>query len=250
MLDGRSAASAERARAAGIRAVDPTGIADSDLVLSIVPPGEALGLAERLAPLLAAARRKPAYADCNAVSPQTALRIQAVVAPTGARFADAGIIGGLPRDGEPGPVFYACGPGADAVASLGRFGLRVKPLDGLVGAASGLKMSYAGITKGITALGAAMILAASRFGAADELRQELADSQSALLARFDRAIPDMYPKAYRWVAEMQEIADFAGEDEAARDLYRAMARFYERLAAGHEAGGDEIAALDTFLRRR
>ena len=249
LLEGRSAASVARAEAAGMRGVRDGDLADTDIILSIVPPGEARALAERLAPVLAGAGRKPVYADCNAVSPQTVQLIEAAIAPTGARFADAGIIGGPPREGEPGPVFYACGPGADGVAALAGFGLRVNTLDGPVGAASGLKMSYAGITKGITALGAAMILAATRFGAAEHLRGELAASQAPLLARFGRAIPDMYSKAYRWVAEMQEIADFAEEDPAARALYQAMADFYAHLAAENAAGGASIAALDAFLQR-
>jgi hypothetical protein len=54
----------------------------------------------------------------------------------------------------------------------------------------------------------------------------------------------MYPKAYRWVAEMEEIAAFLGEDAAGRDLYQTMARFYARLAA--DGSGEEIAQLTRF----
>ena len=46
------------------------------------------------------------------------------------------------------------------------YGLDWRIIDGPVGAASGLKMSYAGITKGTTAIAAAMLLGAARFGAA------------------------------------------------------------------------------------
>ena len=51
---------------------------------------------------------------------------------------------------------------------------------GPIGAASAMKMSYAGITKGFTALGAAMMLAASRAGTAEALKAELSASQPAL----------------------------------------------------------------------
>ena len=64
-------------------------------------------------------------------------------------------------------------------------------MDGPVGAASALKMSYAGITKGFTALGAVMMLAATRAGTAEALRRELADSQPNLLAWLTRAVPAM-----------------------------------------------------------
>src|SRR5689334_20576314 len=69
MLGGRSAASVERARQAGLEDADEDGIAAADFVLSIVPPAEALPLAERLAPALARAGRKPVFVDCNAVEP-------------------------------------------------------------------------------------------------------------------------------------------------------------------------------------
>ena len=76
-------------------------------------------------------------------------------------------------------------------------------------------MSYAGIVKGLAGIGSAMVVAATRAGAADALRDELALSQPAILARLEVALPDMLPKAYRWVAEMREISGFLGPDHPA-----------------------------------
>ena len=246
MLAGRSPASAARAAAAGLRAVDLDGIAEAAIILSIVPPGEAMALAERLAPIL-----KPGmvYADCNAVSPQTAQRVGGVITATGAHFVDAGIIGMPPQPGKAGPVFYASGPYASRLAVLGAHGLTVKQLTGPIGAASGLKMSYAGITKGLTGLAAAMMLAATRFGAAPDVAAELAESQPNLLAWVTRSVPGMYPKAYRWVAEMEEIAAFAGDDAATRQIYQGIAALYARLAQDEAGPRQEIGALDAFLKR-
>ncbi len=249
VLSGRSPASAARAAAAGMLAVEAKQVGRADIVLSIVPPGQALALARSLAPVLGASDRKPVYADCNAVSPQTAAAIAAEVDGTGARFVDAGIIGGPPKPGTPGPLLYTSGPEAPALDMLRQLGLRVTDLHGPVGAASGLKMSYAGITKGLTALASAMMLAASRFGAAPALAAELASSQPDLLKFITRSVPDMYPKAYRWVAEMEEIAAFAGEDQAASDIYSAIAAFYDKLAVDASGSRHEIEALDRFLDR-
>src|SRR5262249_52365287 len=82
LLAGRSAASAERARAAGMApAADARALLDgADFFLAILPPGEALPLARQLAPALKGLAKKPVYVDCNAVSPQTALRIAEAVA--------------------------------------------------------------------------------------------------------------------------------------------------------------------------
>ena len=198
VLAGRSRASAARAEKAGMQSVEIRQLGAADIILSIVPPGEAMHLATSLAPVLRDTTRKPVYADCNAVSPQTAVAIAAEVSTTGARFVDAGIIGGPPKPGTPGPLIYTSGPDAPAIDMLANYGVRVSDLHGAIGAASGLKMSYAGMTKGLTALASAMMLAATRFGAAPALAAELAASQPELLKYMTRSVPDMYPKAYRW----------------------------------------------------
>jgi len=246
-LEGRSPASLARAARAGLRGVDLAEAVSADVLLSILPPGDAVALAERLAPRLAANGRKPLYVDCNAVSPATVRRIAAILSEAGTSFVDAGIIGGPPREGDEGPTFYACGERAQSFAALAGHGLTVKLLDAPVGAASALKMSYAGITKGLSGLACAMLLAASREGAAAALKAELGDSQPALLARFAKTLPDAYPKAYRWVAEMQEIAEFLGGDEAAAAMFQGLARLFERLAADFAGDKAETGALDAFL---
>ena len=201
LLSGRSPTSAERARAAGmVAAADERALLEgADFFLSILPPGEAEPLARRLAPTLAALGRKPVYLDCNAVSPQTAIRIGEIIAPTGAHFVDAGI------------------------------------------------------TKGTTAIAAAMLLGAARFGCAEALIAELSDSQPQMLARMRNGIPGMYDKAYRWVAEMEEISDFLEKNPPSRDIYAAIARLYDYLAAAHaeaQPGRDNaIRALERVLGR-
>ena len=181
-LTGRSEASAARARAAGMIAVADAQLTEADFLLSIVPPGDALGLAKRLLPVLRAANKKPIYVECNAVSPQTVNHIAKVIAEAGCPFVCAGIIGPPPKPGSSNTKFYASGPAAKDFARLNDHGLIVRVLDGPLTAAAALKMSYAGITKGFTALGAAMMLAAGRGGSAQALKAELAESQQPLLA--------------------------------------------------------------------
>ncbi len=117
---------------------------------------------------------------------------------------------------------------------------------GPVGAASALKMSYGGITKGLTAVGSAMILSAERAGVGGP-EAELADSQPGLLAYFTRSVPDMFPKAYRWVAEMEEIAHFHGA-EPSQDMYEAIAALYDgwlRIWREKEAESENCPAFST-----
>ena len=245
-LAGRSEASAARARAAGMQPVSDRELGEVDIFLSIVPPGEALALAQRLAPVFTAANNKPVYVECNAVSPQTVNQIEKVVAATGCAFVGAGIIGPPPKPGTKGTVFHISGASAREVVALGDLGLDLHVIDGPVGAASALKMSYAGINKGFTALGAAIALAATRAGAEHALRAELAASQPQMLARLERALPDMIPKAYRWVAEMREIAGFLGPDDPASLIFEGCARLFEQIAREKEAGGEDIARIVAF----
>jgi 3-hydroxyisobutyrate dehydrogenase-like beta-hydroxyacid dehydrogenase len=244
-LEGRSAASAQRAKDSGLRAASETEIAAADIILSIVPPGEALALAQRHAPALKTAPRKPLYADCNAVSPQTVEKIAAIVTATRARFADGGIVGGPPKKGQRGPRLYVSGADAKPLAALAERGLDVRVMDAPVGGASALKMVYGGLNKGVVALGAAMALAAHRAGVGEDFHKELQASQGPLLEQLSRGVPDMFSKAYRWVAEMEEIADFTGKPAEAK-TYEGFAQLYERLARDFESAKEEIDALAAF----
>ena len=246
-LKDRSAETATRAKAAGMAAAGDEEIASSDFILSILPPGDAVALAERFQPALKASNAKPVYVDCNAINPKTVDRVAAVIAPTGCPFVDSGIIGSPPKPGDAGPRFYASGPAAPRFATLRQYGLDVRVLDGAMSAASALKMSYAGITKGTQAIGAAMMLAATRAGSADALFAELSSSQKEMFAWFKRGLALMPPKAYRWVAEMHEIAGFVGEDPTAHELYEGAAHFYERIAEDFDGDKKDVAALTDFL---
>ena len=246
-LGGRSEESKKRAHDAGMQGVEDRALTKADFLLSIVPPGDALALAKRLAGVLTESNSKPIYVECNAVSPQTLTEIAAVVKTTGCPFVGAGIIGPPPKPGSTNTKFYAAGPHAKDFAVLNNYGLIVRVLDGPLTAASALKMSYAGITKGFTALGASMMLAATRGGSAEALRAELAESQPALFGYLTRQMPGMYSKAYRWVAEMNEISDFIDSDHPEHAMLGAAGELYQRLAADFDGDKQEIDALSAFV---
>jgi 3-hydroxyisobutyrate dehydrogenase-like beta-hydroxyacid dehydrogenase len=207
-------------------------------------------LAQHFVPVLTASNAKPVYVDCNAINPKTVEKVAAAIAPTGCPFADAGIIGQPPKPGDAGPRFYASGAAAQRFARLRDYGLDIRVLDGAMSAASALKMSYAGITKGTQAIGAAMMLAATRAGNADDLFAELQGSQKEMFAWFKRSLSMMPPKAYRWIAEMHEIAGFVGEDPAAHELYQGAAHFYEHIADDFDGDKLDTGALAAFLEKK
>ena len=255
-LKGRSEQSTRRVADAGLEVIDDDQLLvdEANFILSIVPPGVACAVAERFRAPLSRTGRKPVFVECNAIAPKTVRRIEATLDETGCGFIDAGIIGGPPPldDLVKGPRFYASGPHAQMFASLAQYGLDIAVLEAPVGAASALKLAYAGMTKGFTALGAAMIGAAAREHLADALLAELARTQPDMLARLERFIPAMFPKAYRWVAEMEQIADFAGEEGKGAAIYQGAARLYERIAAEFEGNtaGEWLSALTGFCKQR
>jgi 3-hydroxyisobutyrate dehydrogenase-like beta-hydroxyacid dehydrogenase len=255
-LKGRSEQSSLRVADAGLEVIedDRQLVDEAAFILSIVPPGVAVEVAERFRALLGRTERKPLFVECNAVAPRTVCRIQEILDESGCGFVDAGIIGGPPPAGDlsKGPRFYASGPHARMFARLAQYGLDVAVLDAPIGAASALKLSYAGLTKGFTALAATMVGAAAREHLAGALRAELARSQPDMLARMERLVPAMFPKAYRWVAEMEQIAEFAGEEGSGGAVYQGAARLYEQIAAEFASNppSERLAALTSFCRQR
>ena len=127
---GRSARSIGLARKAGLAIVQDDGelVRTADVFLSIVPPAAAMGVAERMATAMRSAGAAPLYVDCNAISPATAEAIGRAIADAGARFVDAGIIGGPPTPDTPGPRVYASGQHVSALLPLREHGLDVRPI--------------------------------------------------------------------------------------------------------------------------
>jgi 3-hydroxyisobutyrate dehydrogenase-like beta-hydroxyacid dehydrogenase len=247
-LDGRSSATAKRAAEAGMAGASDAEIASADFLLSIVPPGEAIGLAEKLKPALRASNHKPVYVECNAVSPRTVDAIAAIIAETDCPFVDGGIIGPPPRPDSSRTKIYVSGPDAERVTALNDCGLQIRVMNGKVGDASALKMCYGALNKGVVALGTALALAAERAGIGPAFRAELEQSQVPLLNQLSRAVPDMFPKAYRWVAEFEEIARFAGPEHQA-EIFEGIARLYAEIARDHAGPKSDTGALARFYAK-
>lgn len=247
-LRGRSPESIARVRRTGLEVIDDEdGLIDgADFLLSIIPPGQAAAVAEQFRAPLTRAHVKPVFVECNALSPATVRSIAARLKDTGCKFVDAGIVGGPPpADSDKGPRIYASGPDAHLFARLAQYGLNIPVLDGGIGTASALKLCYATLSKGFTALGAVAIMAASREHLAGALLKELSFSQPQVLATLGVRIPDMLPKAHRWVAEMEQIAEFMGD--GGETMFRGAAQVYALLAKERQPDGSVEGPLAAEL---
>ena len=231
-LSGRSPVTAQRAKAAGIEPVadDAALVREADVLLSIVPPAEALGIGRRIATALRSGPKRLVYVDCNAISPHTACEVGEIVAAAGAVFVDGGIIGPPPKVGGTTTRLYVSGPEAATVVQLARPGFDVRAVEGAPGAASALKMCYASMTKGMMALATQALVSAEALGVSQALRAEMALSRADVLADIDRNLPRVPPKAYRWVAEMEEIASTFADAGFTPQVFEGIARLYRMVA--------------------
>jgi len=206
-LEGRSDLTKLRAREAGMQDAGSLDrlVTESDLMLAVLVPAEALAMAKRVASSVKSTGHHPAYADLNAIAPETVKRIDAVMTEAGVSFIDGGIIGSPPGPGRSTRI-YCSGPDTAALESLRQSGLDIRKIGNEVGQASGLKMVYAASTKGITALWTELLVAARALNLEDALMAEFKMSGVDISDVYGGRICSMPRRARRWVGEMEEIA--------------------------------------------
>ena len=120
-----------------------------------------------------------------------------------------------------------------------------------IGQASGLKMTYAALTKGTAALSVELLVAAWRMGLYEPLLKEFQLSQSDRYASMERALPKLPSKARRWVGEMEEIAKTFGDLGLTPKIYQGAADMYrfvgETQLADETEGLDKSRTLDQMV---
>jgi hypothetical protein len=188
--EGRSEATRQRAKS--FRDVSFDELLTADVLLSIVPPHAALDVAR------SAQGFGGIYIDANAISPLHAQEIAAIHP----RFVDGAIIGS-PDD----PQLYL----TEAVF----------PFAHVVSNPSALKMAYAAWSKGSAAMLLAIERVARHYGVWDDLPWE-----DELRDRLARAHRSAATKGWRWVGEMEEIADTFAAAGAPDGFHRAAAEVY------------------------
>ncbi len=218
---GRRLETCDRAAAAGLEDVGTlVDLADrAELVLSICPPHAAVEVARELAGF------PGIFVDANAISPATVGTIERVVQ----RLVDGSIIGSPPA--RPGDArLYLSGADAGFVAELFSGSIiDAHVLAGDLGAASALKMCFAGWGKGSGAMLLALREAARAAGVEQDLLDLWHSEVPGLADRHAAAERSAVEKGWRWVAEMDEIADFLAASELPAGFHRAAADMYRRF---------------------
>jgi 3-hydroxyisobutyrate dehydrogenase-like beta-hydroxyacid dehydrogenase len=203
---GRTQATHDRARAAGLEPVADLGdlLDAAEVVLSICPPAAAQHVANQVAEH----GYRGLYVEANATSPERCERIATRLASRGARVVDGAIFGPPPHQNAPAALYLA-GDAVDTEAVAMLFDgtvVEVIKMDGEIGGASALKMAHASYQKGVHILAAVAHALAARYGVTKHLLSEAAHTTHNPLAEPDRLV-NVAASAWRWAPELHEIAD-------------------------------------------
>ena len=165
--------------------------------------------------------------DANAVAPTTAVTLSRHF---GDRFVDGSIIG-PPAQQADSTRLYLSGACADEVAAWFSAGLlQAIAMGKPIGAASALKMCYAGYTKGLSAL----LLSAQALAQANQVQDWLSRewdlSLPGLNERAQASALGTAPKAWRFTGEMREIAEAYAAAGLPSQFHQAAEQVYQRMA--------------------
>jgi len=237
-LTGRSQRTKDLAELAGIADVPDLNdmVAQSQIILSISVSEMVPSICQQVADAIKATNANVLFAECNAISPQLSRQMEPIITEAGGRYIDASIVGGPPLNGS-SPRFYASGDNTAEFEGLANFGLDVRTAGTEVGQASGIKMCYAAMTKGSSALYSELLMAAEMMGLSDFVIAEFQSSQPAVLQRMERGLPGVPAKARRWVSEMEEIKDTFEHLGLTPHLFQGVADMYRMI--GSTSMGDE-----------
>jgi 3-hydroxyisobutyrate dehydrogenase-like beta-hydroxyacid dehydrogenase len=206
-------------------------VAIADVVLSLVPPGEALAVAQRFA-AFADGRPEvaPLYLDANSVAPNAAREIAACVEAAGAECVDGVLVGGAARIGKE-TVLMLSGSRADELERAWRGALEIRALEGGVGAASSLKMAFSAFNKGLVALFLEAVSAAGQVGQADQLLHLFTDFYPGTVGTLERLLPSYPRHAARRVQEMREVESWLEEVGQSPVMARGTRVTFEKFCA-------------------
>lgn len=233
----RSATTQRRAAEAGfiLSSTLDEAILESEFVVSLVPPAQAVAVASRFAGCLhgfgRADGRDRIFVDGNSISPRTAVMIQATVAGAGARMVDASFFG--PANSlDKGNVLVLSGPDAGQVATLFDSLVAVRTIGEDIGAASAVKMSVSTLTKTLPAVFLEAACASAAFGQLDVTLDLFDRLYPGIMSFLARTLPTYPQHAARRLDEMREIEHWLRDLGQPAAMARSGRETLARLALG------------------
>ncbi len=230
VLSGRSELTKTRAERAGMKDVaDLTAlITESEFIFSILPPELAADLAENIATAVKESGESAIFVECNAISPDTTLAIEATLKAAGVAMINAGIVGPPPGKG-PMTNIYVSGTDRDLISFIDGDGIKFMPMEGDITKASAIKMCYAGLTKGMMTLYTGALVTAELLGISEEFQSEVADTQKYHWEAMNKRVSQYACDAGRWAGEMDQISATFGSAGITPNLHKGAADIFRML---------------------
>ncbi|RDW90515.1 DUF1932 domain-containing protein [Aspergillus mulundensis] len=249
------------------------------VILSIVPPKDSFATAQRIHETMSGSpsrnQNQPLYyLDLNATAPSLTRETNDLLSPNpNIVYIDGGIIGGPPRrtstaeeDKWTLPSIVTSGPSLPSNPAYTHLleTLNIEHISPSIGAASGLKMCFASMTKGVYALAIQSFVTAESMGVFPELKRYMGEHNPGTFEIVNKGVVGMPPKAWRWVNEMQQIGAMMEEEGGfERGLYEEIGEVYrvvaEDTALGLEQTGrrergttveDVVAVMREGMKRK
>lgn len=149
--------------------------------------------------------------------------------PSGATVVDGSVIGSPPSTSK-SPRLYLSGP-SEALPRVAKLfagsAVQARPLDGGVGQASALKLSYSSYQKASRVLAAVAYALASDYGVEAELL-DIAQGRTTSYLAETGYVPKIAARSWRWGPEMREAALALAEVGLPPELADAAAAVMER----------------------
>lgn len=179
-------------------------LSDADVVLSLVTADSALPAAQDYAALL-----KPGaiWCDMNSVAPDTKRAAAAAIEAEGGHYVDVAVLAPVNPARMNVPLLLSGKDAPEAEALLRAAGFtKTRVVGDDIGRASAIKMIRSIMVKGIEALTAEMMLAATRADVVDEVLTSLdaSEKNQSWFVRADYNIERMTTHGLRRAAEMEE----------------------------------------------
>lgn len=189
----------------------------ADIIFAAVPSSFTMDVCEEIKDCLGPDKL---YVDVSASTPATKEAIWEAIKDTGVLFADAAMLGSLPKDKHKVPI-TASGNGAAKFQELMTpYGMKITLAGEKAGSASAIKLVRSIFMKGIASLMIEMLQAADAYGVSDEVVASVSKSMDNIpfTSHLDRLVTGSALHCVRRAAELKGSIAMLSEAELSPEM--------------------------------
>lgn len=225
----------------GIRDNMADAVAESDLILSLVPPSAVVDVAHQAIDACREKSVKPVFIDLNAKTSADAEYLSRAFDQASLPFCNACIIGRASHLGEEGRIFVS-GPDTKPLEELFKGILPVIRLGDEIVQASIFKMAFAGFNKAVTAALFETANTANAFDITDPLFELMGYHLGGTLSDLRKLVPTYPHHITRRAEEMEALAQMLSDSQLPNKIAVATGETFRSLGSSGCWSGAETSA--------